>query len=302
MPETYKHIPVLLKQSVDQLITSPDGTYVDVTFGGGGHSKEILNRLSEKGKLFAFDTDKQALKNEINNDSRFQLIHSNFRYLKKYLRYFGIQKVDGILADLGVSSHHLDELNRGFSFQSDYPLDMRMNEEQEFSAEDILMNYSEDQLTRMWTEYGELTNSKKIAAQWVRERRTVRAKKCNEFANWVEPFIYGPRNKFLAKLFQGLRIEVNEEIKCLQELLSQSDEVLAVGSRLVVLSYHSLEDRLVKNFIKGELLNETEYSSRGRVKKFKVLTKDVILADEEELNKNSRSRSVRMRSAEKIMN
>ncbi|MEO6189376.1 MAG: 16S rRNA (cytosine(1402)-N(4))-methyltransferase RsmH [Saprospiraceae bacterium] len=299
MSKAYLHIPVLLEQSVSQLITKTDGIYVDVTFGGGGHSIEILKRLSSKGKLFAFDTDLEV-QNNIIDDKRFQLIHSNFRYLKKYLKYFGIIEVDGILADLGVSSYHLDENERGFSFQSEYPLDMRMNSEQEFNAEDVLMNYSEEQLVRMWTDYAEITNAKKIAPQWIQARKSLRIRKCSEFAHWLSPFIYGPRNKFLAKIFQGLRIEVNQEMDCLQEMLRQSEELLSSGSRLVVLSYHSLEDRMVKQFVKGDIENELNLVAKENRKRFKIINKDVIVADDEELKKNSRSRSVKMRVAQKI--
>ena len=299
MSKAYMHIPVLLDQSVSQLIKKTDGIYVDVTFGGGGHSREILKRLSSQGKLFAFDTDLEV-QNNIIDDKRFQLIHSNFRYLKKYLKYFGINEVDGILADLGVSSYHLDENERGFSFQSDYPLDMRMNSEQEFNAEDVLMNYSEEQLIRVWTDYAEITNAKKIAPQWIQARKSMRIRKCSEFANWLSPFIYGPRNKFLAKIFQGLRIEVNQEMVCLQEMLQQSEELLSSGSRLVVLSYHSLEDRMVKQFVKGDIENELNLVAKENRKRFKIINKDIIVADDEELIKNTRSRSVKMRVAEKI--
>ncbi len=300
MSEHFHHIPVMLKPSVDKLLTNRSGIYVDATFGGAGHSSEILSRLDSNGKLFGFDTDEDALQNEIMDD-RFQLIHANFRYLKKYLKYYKIEKVDGILADLGVSSHHLDEYQRGFSFQSDSKLDMRMNSMQELTAEDVLMNYPEERLSYIFESYAEITNAKKISAAWVAGRKNNKVKRCSDFAQWLSPFVYGPRNKFLAKVFQGLRIEVNQELESLKTFLKQAEEVLKSGGRLVVLSYHSLEDRMVKQFLKGdEMMQESIFSTGKSIRKFEILTKNVILADEDEIKINPRSRSVRMRVAQKI--
>ncbi|NOT38192.1 MAG: 16S rRNA (cytosine(1402)-N(4))-methyltransferase RsmH [Saprospiraceae bacterium] len=294
------HIPVLLLPSIDAMVTNRDGIYVDATYGGGSHSREILRRLSSSGKLIAFDKDSDALNNDIINDNRFQLIHSDYKYLKKYLRYYGIERIDGILADLGVSSHQLDENERGFSFQSDEPLDMRMNALQETNAESILMNYTEAELVRVWSEYSELTNALKIAQKWIKDRKFIRLNSCKDFSDWVTPFIYGPRNKFLAKLFQGLRIEVNGELQGLSELLRQSEELLIPGGRIVILSYHSLEDRIVKKFLKGDNEGPIDWMNNKSSKKFSIINKKLIEADEQEINKNSRSRSVKMRIAERI--
>ncbi len=294
------HIAVLLQSSVDALITDQDGVYVDCTFGGGSHSKEILRRLSSNGRLFAFDKDTDALNNELKEDNRFQLIHSDFRYLKKYLRYYKIEKINGILADLGVSSHQLDVHVRGFSFQSDEPLDMRMNQDQELNAESLLMNYSESELTRIWRDYSEITNAAKIAHQWMKDRRFVKLNSCKDLADWVSPFMYGPRNKFLAKFFQGIRIEVNQELTGLSEMLQQAQDVLATDGRMVILSYHSLEDRIVKKFLKAESDSPLDWMNKNDTKKFRLINKNLIEADDEELNKNSRSRSVKMRVAERI--
>ncbi|MCC6814952.1 MAG: 16S rRNA (cytosine(1402)-N(4))-methyltransferase RsmH [Saprospiraceae bacterium] len=294
------HIPVLLNSSVEALITNINGTYVDCTFGGGSHSRKILSKLGKKGRLIAFDKDKDSLRNSIDNDDRFQLIHSDFRYLKKYLLYYNIDKIDGVLADLGVSSHQLDENERGFSFQSDRSLDMRMNRNQELSAEMLLKNYSEMELSRVWKTYSELTNASKIAHQWIKERKSVRIKTCKDFAEWVSPFVYGPRNKFLAKLFQGIRIEVNQELSGLEELLQQCSELLQPGGRMVILSYHSLEDRLVKKIIKGESNEPLSFLNSNESKMFRLVNRKLIEADDEEMENNSRSRSVKMRIAEKI--
>lgn len=294
------HIPVLLHSSVDALITDKDGTYVDLTFGGGSHSREILNRLSSKGKLISFDKDEDAISNAITADSRFQLIHSDYRYLKKYLKYYKINRIDGILADLGVSSHQLDVNERGFSFQSDEPLDMRMNTQQELTAESVLMNYNEAELTRIWTEYSELTNASRIAQKWIKDRKFIRLNSCKDFADWVAPFIYGLRSKFLAKLFQGIRIEVNGELQALSEMLQQSEDLLKPGGRIVILSYHSLEDRVVKKFLKAESDDPMDWMNLKKEKKFLIINKNLIEADEKEIEKNSRSRSVKMRVAEKI--
>lgn len=299
MSEQAVHVPVLLKESVDLLIGDPSGVYVDLTYGGGGHSREILGRLSEKGKLIAFDTDQDA-SHKLIRDKRFQWIHSNFRYLKKYLRYYKIEKIDGVLADLGVSSFHLDEEERGFSFQSDAPLDMRMNLAQEMTAADILAQYPEDKLFRIWSDYAEVTNAAKMAAKWINDRKSIRVRTCREFAQWLGPFIYGPRNKFLAKVFQGLRIEVNQEMESLKDVLLQTESLMVTGGRIVVLSYHSLEDRMVKQFLKGELAEAGLPWSQVGHSQWRLLNKNVLQASEEEIKRNPRSRSVRLRAAVKI--
>lgn len=301
MSETeYSHEPVLLHQSVNHLITNKDGVYADVTFGGGGHSRCILESLTSNGKLYALDQDEAALKNA-NPDSRLILIKSNFRYLKKYLRYYGDTKIDGILADLGVSSYHFDAYERGFSFHSDAPLDMRMNQDQEITAEDIIMNSSEAELANIFGNYGEVTNAKKIAAQLVKDRKQIRFSRCQFFADWAAPFIYGKRNKYLAQLFQALRIAVNEELQSLQELLEQSLDILKPGGRLVVISYHSLEDRMVKQFLKQGKLEDDPHDMFGKqTKQFKLIVKDAIVPDEQEIKINPRSRSGKMRIGERI--
>lgn len=298
-PMQYEHQPVLLGQSVEALITDPEGVYVDVTFGGGGHSAEILNRLSPGGKLFAFDRDPVVEANLI-SDPRLVLIRSDFRFMQKYLRYYGISQVDGILADLGVSSHHFDEAERGFSFQSDAPLDMRMNPEQELTADQILQQYSEEKLKKVLAEYGEITNAGPLAERWVRERKAVRIRTCAAFADWLSPFVYGKRQRYLAQVFQALRIEVNGELESLKMLLEQSGHIIRKGGRLVVISYHSLEDRIVKNFLKGVSEVESAENPFGTAQKlFKQLNKEVMIPGEEETEMNSRSRSAKMRVGEK---
>ncbi|MBK9270175.1 MAG: 16S rRNA (cytosine(1402)-N(4))-methyltransferase RsmH [Saprospiraceae bacterium] len=295
----YVHRPVLLQSSVDALITDKSGIYIDATFGGGGHSKEILNRLDNDGKLFAFDRDADALENQI-SDKRLHLIKSDFRYLKKYLRYFGVTKIHGLLADLGVSSWHFDIGQRGFSFQQKGPLDMRMNAEQELTAEKVLTDYSEEELFRILTEYGEITNARPLVQKWVRERKALKINTCESFADWLSPFVYGKSQKFLAQVFQALRIEVNGELESLKELLSQSEELISKGGRIVVISYHSLEDRIVKSFLKGEWpLKSNEEVFGKKVKTMKQINKEIIVPDHHEVENNSRSRSAKMRVGEK---
>ncbi|MBK8483409.1 MAG: 16S rRNA (cytosine(1402)-N(4))-methyltransferase RsmH [Saprospiraceae bacterium] len=291
---TYHHIPVLLKASVENLITDPNGVYVDVTFGGGGHSKEILSKISNHGKLFAFDKDQNVL-NHIPKDERFEIIFSDFRYLKKYMEYYKIEKLDGILADLGLSSHHIDETSRGFSIFSDKPLDMRMNTNQTLTAKNVLMQYSEQQLEFLIKTFGELTNARIIAKQLVKDRNKKSFNSCKEFANWAEMFAYGKKVKFLAQLFQAFRIEVNREIDSLQDLLKQGSELLKTGGRMVVISYHSLEDRKVKQWFKtGSPELHLEGMQNSEIP-FKSLYKQAILPDENELILNSRARSAKMR-------
>ncbi|MDR3272769.1 MAG: 16S rRNA (cytosine(1402)-N(4))-methyltransferase RsmH [Flavobacteriaceae bacterium] len=292
------HNPVLLRSSVDALVQNPDGVYVDCTFGGGGHSAEILKKLSPKGRLFAFDQDTDALSNSI-LDERFTLILQNFRFLKNYLRFYQIEQVDGILADLGVSSHQFDTAERGFSTRFDNILDMRMNPNQSLSAKDVINFYSEEQLSEIFYLYGELPQPKKIAKEITGKRNE---KKINTTQELKEIFSYIPayrQNKFFAQLFQALRIEVNDEMNALKELLVQSMEVLKVGGTLVFISYHSLEDRLVKKFIKtGLFTGEPERDIFGNWHKpFELPQNKAITPDENEINENSRARSAKMRIA-----
>jgi 16S rRNA (cytosine1402-N4)-methyltransferase len=295
------HQPVMLRESIDGLDIKPDGIYVDATFGGGGHSREILSRIGN-GKLLAFDQDKDVLEN-LTDDKRLIFIQHNFRFLKNFLRYYDIDKIDGLLADLGVSSHHFDTAQRGFSFRFDAPIDMRMNQESGFSARDLLNNYSEEHLAKVFFEYGELNNSRQIARQIVKYRQD---KAISETRDLVEAIsIKLPRqgeNQFLAKLYQAIRIEVNHEIDYLKELLEQTLECLKPGGRLVVISYHSLEDRLVKNFIKdGTFEEDTEINLYGgRKMVFRQINKKVIVPGDDELRTNNRARSAKLRIAEKL--
>ncbi|HRH99740.1 MAG TPA: 16S rRNA (cytosine(1402)-N(4))-methyltransferase RsmH [Saprospiraceae bacterium] len=293
------HEAVLLNEAVDALVTTKDGIYIDLTFGGGGHSREILKRISSKARLFSFDQD-DAVRQHLPEDQRFVLIASNFRYLMKYLQYYGVTKVDGILADLGVSSHHFDNDQRGFSYRSNSPLDMRMNRSQAVTAADILMNSDAKRLEFIFKEYGELTNARKLADRIVKERDVKNWKTCEEFSQWVEPMGYGKLTQYWAKVFQALRIEVNEEMESLQEALEQASNCLKREGRLVVISYHSLEDRMVKNALKAaDTSQEDEFYGRKRLK-FKPMVKETILPSEDELEKNSRSRSAKMRVGIKL--
>ncbi len=296
------HNPVLLKESVDGLNIINDETCVDVTFGGGGHSKEILKRLGEKGRLFAFDQDKDAEAN-ILPDSRFVLVKQNFRYLKNYLKFYQAIPVDCILADLGVSSHQFNQGERGFSIRFEGPLDMRMNQSGDLTAEKIINDYTEEDLIRIFKEYGEIKNAKQLVFEIVNQREAGRIKNTEELIEIVEKFIPGKlRNKFLAQVFQALRIEVNDELGALKELLEQSHEVLKEGGRLSVITYHSLEDRLVKNFIrKGKFEGELEKDFYGNpIVKFKQINRKPIPPSEEEIKNNNRSRSAKLRIAEKL--
>lgn len=294
------HNPVLLKESVDGLNINPDGIYVDVTFGGGGHSREILSRLSSKGKLFAFDQDEDAVKNAI-KDERFTLIHENFRFIKRFLRFHGVRKVDGILGDFGVSSHQFDEAGRGFSIRFDADLDMRMSKKMKNSAHDVVNNYSEEELRRMFSVYGELTNAKAIASKIISSRD----EKINTIADLkdiVAQFLpKHAEHKVLAKIFQAIRIEVNQELLVIEELLMQSPDILDNGGRLSLISYHSLEDRLVKRFIRSGLFEgEPEKDFYGNISvPFKKKGK-LILPSTEEIRVNNRARSAKLRIAERI--
>lgn len=295
------HNPVLLKQSVDDLVTNPDGIYVDCTFGGGGHSREILSRLSEKGKLFSFDQDLDALKNTI-DDPRFTLVNQNFRFLENALLMYGISQVDGILADLGVSSHQFDEADRGFSTRSNAPLDMRMNVMQGLDAKRVINDYEAEQLADIFYYYGELREARKLAREIVHQRKT---KSIETTEDLKKLFSYIPPhkvNKFYAQLFQAIRIEVNQELEVLKEMLVQAYNILKPEGRLVVISYHSLEDRLVKRFLKnGMFEGEPERDIYGNYKKaFDLLKSKAIVPDDKEIEENSRARSAKMRTGIKI--
>ena len=298
------HNPVLLKETVDGLNIHPDGVYVDVTFGGGGHSREIISRLGEKGKLFAFDQDLDALKNAI-DDERFALINENFRYIKRFLRFHGIKQVDGILADLGVSSHHFDAEDRGFSFRfEDSDLDMRMNRKGGKTAAQILNTYTEEKLADVFYLYGELKQSRRIASVIVKTRKEKPYKKTSDLLATLNSFVgRGEKEKkILAQAFQALRIEVNEEMEVLKEMLEQALDILKPGGRLSVITYHSLEDRIVKNFFKtGNFEGKVEKDFFGNFETpFKLINNKVITPSKDEEERNPRSRSAKLRVAEKV--
>lgn len=295
------HNPVLLKQSVDDLVTNPDGIYVDCTFGGGGHSREIVGRLSEKGKLYGFDQDLDALKNNI-DDPKFTLINQNFRFLENSLLMYGVSQVDGILADLGVSSHQFDAGERGFSTRSNAPLDMRMNVMQSLDAKKVINEYDEEALADIFYYYGELRESRKLARDIVHHRKN---KSIETTEDLKKLFSYLPPhkvNKFYAQLFQAIRIEVNQELDVLKEMLVQSYKMLKTGGRLVVISYHSLEDRLVKRFLKnGMFEGEPQRDIYGNYEKaFELVKSKAIIPDDKEIEENSRARSAKMRTGIKI--
>ncbi len=296
------HIPALLKETVDGLAVRPDGVYVDVTFGGGGHSREILSRLGKKGRLFAFDQDLDAYENRI-DDERFVFVRSNFRYLKNFLRYHGVERVDGVLADLGVSFHHFDDERRGFSFRFDGDLDMRMNSRSALTAADVLNSYDEAALMTIFKLYGELNNAHRLAKAVVAARAVQPFASVRGLLDVVEPLMGRDRaKKDLACVFQALRIEVNREMDVLKLMLQQTAEVLKPNGRLSVLSYHSLEDRLVKNFMKsGNFEGRVEKDFFGNiVAPMRMLTNKVIVPSDEEVRQNPRSRSAKLRVAEKL--
>ena len=308
--ETY-HIPVLLEKSVDGLNIQPDGIYVDVTFGGGGHSREILSRISGDGHLFSFDQDADAenniygLEQEEGNEKveeHFTFVRSNFRYLKNWMRYYDIEGIDGLLADLGVSSHHFDDETRGFSFRFDAPLDMRMNKRAGKTAADIVNDYEEEQLANIFYLYGEMKNSRKIAALLVKARAQKRIETTQDFLDVVDPLFKREREKKdMARLFQALRIEVNHEMDALKEMLAAATSMLKPGGRLSVITYHSLEDRIVKNFMKtGNAEGKVNQDFFGRIESpYKLVNNKVIIPDDEEQTRNPRSRSAKLRIAEK---
>ena len=298
---TTYHIPVLLRESVDGLEIKPDGVYIDVTFGGGGHSKEILRRLGKKGHLYSFDQDADAEKNIVDDD-RFTFVRSNFRYIKNWMRYYDVEKIDGLLADLGVSSHHLDDESRGFSFRFDAPLDMRMNKQAGKTAADVVNDYDEEQLADIFYLYGELKNARKLAAAIVKARQAQRIATTGELLQVTEKLFPREREKKeMAKLFQALRIEVNHEMEALKEMLNGSKDLLGEGGRLSVITYHSLEDRLVKNMMKaGNTEGKVKQDFFGHTEApFKPIGK-VIVPEAEEQERNPRSRSAKLRMAEKV--
>ena len=306
--ETY-HIPVLLNESIDGLNIQPGGIYLDVTMGGGGHSHEILKRLDANAHLYSFDQDADAEANlkqnhgdDLLNDERFTFVRSNFRYLKNWMRYHGVEQIDGLLADLGVSSHHFDDESRGFSFRFESPLDMRMNKRSSKTAADIVNNYAEEALADIFYLYGELKNSRKIASLLVKARQEKKIETTGDFIAVVEPLFKREREKKdLAKLFQALRIEVNGEMSALKELLTSVVDILKSGGRLSVITYHSLEDRIVKNIMKaGNIEGKIEQDFFGRINTpFKLINNKVIVPTDEEQEQNPRSRSAKLRIAEK---
>lgn len=296
------HEPVLLHESIDGLAIRPDGVYVDVTFGGGGHSREVLRRLNSEGRLIGFDQDTDAALN-CPDDERFIFVQQNFRFLSNFLRYHGYPLVDGVLADLGVSSHHFDEAARGFSFRFEGDLDMRMNKNVQFSAKDLLNTYDERKLMWLFSEYGEVENSFKLAKHIVAARANQPFESIQQFKSAISACIpANAEHKYLAKVFQAIRIEVNHEMDYLQQMLTQVVAVLKPGGRLSVITYHSLEDRLVKNFIKaGNFEGKLEKDLFGNIKApLAAINKKVIIPTDDEIARNNRARSAKLRIAEKI--
>lgn len=300
--EVCYHIPVMLKECMEGLAIKPDGVYVDVTFGGGGHSREILSRLGKKGTLYGFDQDADA-ENNIPEDDRFVFVRSNFRYLSNFMRFHGETEIDGLLADLGVSSHHFDDKDRGFSFRFQGMLDMRMNTRAGKTAADILNTYTEEALSTLFYLYGELKNSRKLASVIVKARETKPLETTDEFLALITPYIGKDKEKkMLAQVFQALRIEVNDEMRALREMLQQAMRLLKPGGRLVVMTYHSLEDRLVKNFFKsGNFEGTISQDFFGNIQSpFRLINNKVITPSSEEVEVNPRSRSAKLRIAEKL--
>lgn len=297
------HVPVLLNESIDGLAIKPGGTYVDVTFGGGGHSREILRRLGSDGRLFSFDQDADAEKNIV-DDGCFTFVHSNFRWLANWMRYYDVEHIDGLLADLGVSSHHFDDAERGFSFRYDAPLDMRMNREGGKTAADIVNSDSQEQLADIFYLYGELRQSRQIAAAIVKARTQKPILTTQDFLQVVDPlFRREKEKKDMARLFQALRIEVNHEMAALSEMLTSATKLLAAGGRLSVITYHSLEDRMVKNVMKTGNVNgkaEEDPVYGRKPSPYRLVNNKVIVPSEEETERNPRSRSAKLRIAEKL--
>ncbi len=302
MTTTY-HDPVLLTESVDALNIVADGTYVDVTFGGGGHSREILKRLGPKGRLIGFDQDEDAQRNQI-RDPRFVLVRHNYRYVRQFLRYYEVLPVNGLLADLGISSYQIDEASKGFSIRFNAPLDMRMNRESDLTAARVLNEYPETQLLKVLSEYGEVRNARSLVRLILELRKEKKFDEIEDFKSRIAPCVDRQyESQYYAKVFQALRIEVNDELGALKELLMRSAEILKPGGRLVVIAYHSLEDRLVKNFIaRGKFEGETEKDLFGNVLEvpFRAITKKPLEASPEEITRNPRARSAKLRIAERI--
>ena len=302
MQSSVYHIPALLDACMAGLAVQPDGTYVDVTFGGGGHSRAILERLGDKGRLYAFDQDEDACVNRI-EDNRFTFVRSNFRFLKNFMRYYDVDSIDGLLADLGVSFHHFDASERGFSFRFDGALDMRMNRRARTTAADIIESYTQEQLSDIFYLYGELRSARKIAGAVVSARRVQKIDTTNRLVEVVSPYIdKRQEKKELAQLFQALRIEVNQEMEALRRMLLSACELVRPGGRIAILTYHSLEDRLVKNFFKtGNFEGRVEKDFFGRIESpLRPVNNKVIVPDDDEVIRNPRARSAKLRIAEKL--
>lgn len=296
------HVPVLLHETLDALQLKPGGVYVDCTFGGGGHSRGILDKLGPEGKLIAFDQDADAI-NNIPGDDKVVFVQNNFRHLQRFLRLHGFLKVDGVLADLGVSSHQFDEAERGFSTRFEGPLDMRMDQREENTASGILKKYTEQQLHKLFEQYGEVTNSKTLAKQIVQQRNQMPLQTIAQLKAMISPVVKGNPNKYLAQVFQALRIEVNDEMGALKEMLEQLPAVLKPGGRAAIITFHSLEDRLVKNFFRSGTFdeqNENPLLPDEQKKELKIITKKPIIAGAEEVLRNPRSRSAKLRVAERV--
>ncbi len=299
MAEAY-HIPALLHETIEGLNIQPSGIYVDVTFGGGGHSREIIKHLNNEGHLYSFDQDQDTFKNRLDDD-RFTFVHSNFKYIKNFLQYHNVEKIDGLLADLGVSSHHFDDASRGFSFRFDGKLDMRMNQQSTITAEYILNNYSEEQLADIFFYYGELRNARSIARTILKSRALSPIVQISQFVEVLKPYFGREKEKKdMARVFQALRIEVNQEMEVLKKLLTSCLEIVKPGGRIAVLTYHSLEDRLVKNFLKsGNFEGKIEKDFYGnRVSPIKAINNKVIIATDKEVELNPRARSAKLRIGE----
>lgn len=303
VPETVYHVPVMLNQSVDGLSVRKGGVYVDVTFGGGGHSREILRRMDSDGRLFGFDQDGDAAAN-VPQDGRFTFVLSNFRYIENWMDYYGISGVDGVLADLGVSSHHFDDVKRGFSFRHDAELDMRMNRKSHLTAAEVLNTYDEERLAFVLHTFGELKNARQIARAVIKRRNTAPFARISDLLELLQPFVGRDREKKdMAKAFQALRMEVNDETVALCRMLEGAISLLVPGGRLVVLTYHSIEDRIVKNYIRsGNAAGKVEQDFYGnRLVPLRAVNNKVIVPAEEEIERNPRSRSAKLRIAEKII-
>ncbi len=295
------HIPVMAKECLEGLAIDPDGIYVDATFGGGGHSKLILEQLGDEGHLIGFDQDEDASGNVLDHE-QFTFIQSNFRYLQRYLKLYAVEQVDGILADLGVSSHQFDEASRGFSYRFESALDMRMNTQSEATAASVINSASTAELQEIFSKYGEVRNARMLANAIVDQRAAYPVKTIGEFLHIIEPLVRGQRAKYLAQVFQALRIVVNDEMKALEELLEQSLALLKPGGRMVIMSYHSIEDRCVKLFFKtGNPEGKVVKDFYGNINRpFKIITKKAVTPSEEEIKQNPRARSAKLRIAEKI--